>query len=542
MTEGLTQIPLSQLCESPLNPRSIFNAAKQEALNKSVAELGVLSPITVRPLAPNRFEIIVGHRRKRAAEEAGLKEIPAVVRNMADAAVIAAQLAENDKREDLHPLEVAEGYRRLRELGQSAEEIAAAVDTSPRDVWATLQLLQLGEKARKAFLAGDLNKSTALLVARIPVEKLQLEALKELTEGHLRHASVRDATEAIRSRFMLKLDEASFDRADAELVPAAGSCAACPHRTGNSPDLFGDVGKDLCTKPPCYEEKSEAAWKRTVEERKAKGLSTLSAAETKATFDQWGGINRDAGYVKASETCSDDPKLRPYKALLGKSARGLITLARAPNGETVELLPRSGLRGHLREAGHDFWKDDGKPNGTKKKGPTFRETNEAAERERRVQRAVIAELVAKVEATAFDKKLLALLVDQLCAEGIDDEVLERRFPNAAGDPMRELDKWLEKAGEAQLRGLLFEALFGGTWVDAGALKKACEHLKVDQKEVRAKVKEAEKLEAKAKEQAEAEALFKKNVERGIDQALAKEQPAPPAKKRRMAIVDVEASR
>src|SRR6185369_12064191 len=114
----------------------------------------------------------------------------------------------------------------------------------------------------EAFFEGKLNRSSALLLARVPAAAgTQLKALKEITQPDYRGdlMSVRHIGEHLQRAYMLRLKEAPFATKDEKLVPAAGACTNCPKRTGNAPELFDDVkGADVCTDPACYGAKKEA--------------------------------------------------------------------------------------------------------------------------------------------------------------------------------------------------------------------------------------------------------------------------------------------
>src|SRR5262249_41512167 len=143
----------------------------------------------------------------------------------------------------------------------TVERIAGEIRKSRAYVHQRLKLLALCPSARAAFNKGKLVLATAFLLARIPTEELQKQALKDITERAegCDPMSPQQAARHLQTRYMLCLAEASFPREDAELVPAAGSCGSCPKRTGNQPELFKDVqGADVCTDPACFQAKREA--------------------------------------------------------------------------------------------------------------------------------------------------------------------------------------------------------------------------------------------------------------------------------------------
>jgi ParB family chromosome partitioning protein len=109
-------LPIEQLVESPTNPRKRYQQASLEELAQSFRSRGVLEPLLVRPVEPERFEIVAGSRRYRAARIAELQTVPARVREMTDAEALEVQCIENLQREDIHPLEEAQGFRALLDL------------------------------------------------------------------------------------------------------------------------------------------------------------------------------------------------------------------------------------------------------------------------------------------------------------------------------------------------------------------------------------------------------------------------------------------
>jgi ParB family chromosome partitioning protein len=132
----------------------------------------VLQPVLVRPAGRNRFELVLGERRYRASQLAGLAKIPARVLTMTDAEVLTAQLVENEQRKDISPIEKADGYARLiDEHGLNVEQIADRIGKSRTVVRDLLKLRSLPDDARQAVAAGTLTLSVAVVVARIPGEK-----------------------------------------------------------------------------------------------------------------------------------------------------------------------------------------------------------------------------------------------------------------------------------------------------------------------------------------------------------------------------------
>ena len=173
-SKGVRNIALDRIDSNPDQPRLTFDESSLEELAASVREHGVLQPILVRPVPgrPDRFQIIGGERRWRAAQAAGLHEVPALLRDLSDREAMAAGLVENLQRQDLNPLEEAEGYGRLVEqFGLTQDALARAVGKSRPHVANTLRLLNLPDRVRDLLREGALTAghARALLTAKDPV-------------------------------------------------------------------------------------------------------------------------------------------------------------------------------------------------------------------------------------------------------------------------------------------------------------------------------------------------------------------------------------
>ena len=264
-------LPLALLNESKTNPRRVFDESALKELAASIRSQGVLSPLLVRTLAENSFEIVAGARRYRAAQMAEAATVPVRIVHFSDAEILEAQLVENLIRAEIHPMEEAEGFRALLNLEEpkySIEQIAARVGKQPSFVAHRLRLIDLIPSAVEAFYANEIGVGHALLLAKLPAEqqKAALSAcFKEVYNGEQKPTRVllplRTLQFWIETNVLLVLKDAPFDKRDAQLIPAAGSCADCPKRTGHNKLLFGDdLGRqgDRCTDPGCYQSKVSA--------------------------------------------------------------------------------------------------------------------------------------------------------------------------------------------------------------------------------------------------------------------------------------------
>jgi len=294
MIQEFQMVKVGTLVESKTNPRRRFDETALTELTESIRTKGILVPLLVRPNGQG-FEIVAGARRFRAAKAAKVEDVPVRVRPMSDTEVLEIQVLENLQREDLHPLEEAEGYRALTmQAHYDVATIAAKVGKSTSYVYQRMKLAELIEPAKKACLGGEITAGHAILIARLqPAE--QTVALKFCREesrfdrGGMEGkrdtvtVSVRELGQWIQEEIHLDLHAAMFPKEDATLVPAAGPCTTCPKRTGTIPDLFPEIKKrDTCTDPTCFSSKVQA-----FAVRKAKELGVEAGELIRVTPEHW---------------------------------------------------------------------------------------------------------------------------------------------------------------------------------------------------------------------------------------------------------------
>ena len=185
---GIQQLPLNALHPSRLQPRKRFEPAAIAELSASIAEKGVLQPLLVRPSA-NGYEIVAGERRYRAAKQAGLSTVPAIVRELDDRQTLEVAIVENLQREDLNPLEEARAFKELIDFGMTQEAVAKAVGKSRSAVANALRLLALPKAALTALEQGEISAGHARAILAKPAE-VQAQALEIILAKGL---SVRQA-------------------------------------------------------------------------------------------------------------------------------------------------------------------------------------------------------------------------------------------------------------------------------------------------------------------------------------------------------------
>ncbi|MDR0904929.1 MAG: ParB/RepB/Spo0J family partition protein [Oscillospiraceae bacterium] len=162
-------------------PRTIFAQEPLEELAASIREHGIVSPLTVRPMADGFYQIIAGERRWRAARLAGLSEVPARILSVDDRAAMELSLIENLQREDLNPIEEALGYQSLqRDFDLTQEEIAARMGKSRPVVANALRLLTLPQELMELVQAGELSTGSARALATIGYKEDMIAAAKKV--------------------------------------------------------------------------------------------------------------------------------------------------------------------------------------------------------------------------------------------------------------------------------------------------------------------------------------------------------------------------
>ena len=450
----LLEIPLDQLHDSPFQPRAGYpEAALAELAENIKAEGRIHTPLLVRPcpslnsLQPgwamsDGYEIVAGHRRRRAAAIAGLATAPCIVRTLTDAEARRAAYSENVPRANLNALEEATSLHAMKEAeGLTVADLVKRTGKSEAFVYGRLKLLDMAPPVRDDFVKGEIVAEIALLFARHE-PALQVKALEKLKSSRFYHArggrtdGGKDGYRAMRDflaeYFMLDLKEALWKLDDAELLPLAGACTACPKRTGATPALFGDVvaaglagkrgrqaagldddgefsyrarkGPNVCTDPDCFGEKKKAHLKRAQAALEAKGETVIAGAKARQIVSAQGEIK--GGYI----SLADAKKLiKDRKTLGGKPlAETIATIVQDPrDGKPhkvvkVDDLQAAGVKGAAPKAvGNDLA-------ARKRDEEQSAKTKALAEAERKVRAEVFRRVRTALAATPRTAADLAL--------------------------------------------------------------------------------------------------------------------------------------
>lgn len=241
----------------------------------------------------DRYVIVAGERRWRAAEIAGLTELPCIVRDLDAHRVFAQQFIENEQRVNISALEEAEALqkqmadRKMADGKFSVEDLAKELGMSRAGLYQRLALTRLHAPVRAALLAGKISTSVASVVAIIPLPNQQEKLLKEITNEDAWNFpfSVRDVQDMVDEEYCKQLSGAPFDPKltygnSNDLYDA---CTNCPHRSGNMVDQFPELAKrpNVCTKPDCFAAKCKAYWLAKSQNLAQRGKTVLTEKEFK---------------------------------------------------------------------------------------------------------------------------------------------------------------------------------------------------------------------------------------------------------------------
>ena len=195
-TGELRELPVSLIKPNPSQPRTNFDEEALAALAASIEASGVVQPLLVRPLPDGSYELVAGERRWRAAQQAGVEKVPAVVRDQEEAERLQAALIENMVREDLNPVEEARACDALvRELGLTKEELARRVGRSRPAVSNLIRLLELPDEALDLLQSGDLSEGHGKALLGVPGNDVRRRLARDAARAGW---SVRETEERVR--------------------------------------------------------------------------------------------------------------------------------------------------------------------------------------------------------------------------------------------------------------------------------------------------------------------------------------------------------
>ncbi|MEM1055104.1 MAG: ParB/RepB/Spo0J family partition protein [Bacteroidota bacterium] len=193
----VADVEIEAIRPNPYQPRKDFDEKALDELADSIKQLGVVQPLTVRSIGKGQYELISGERRLRASRRAGLKAVPAYVREATTEEILEMAIVENVQREDLNPIEVALGYQRLiEEVGLTQEQVAEKVSKSRPAVANALRLLKLHPRVQASLREGAMTAGHAKMLVSVDDESAQLALHREILDDGL---SVREVERRVRA-------------------------------------------------------------------------------------------------------------------------------------------------------------------------------------------------------------------------------------------------------------------------------------------------------------------------------------------------------
>ena len=197
-SSSFLDLPLDAISVNPFQPRDKFDQAALNVLTESIREVGVLQPVLVRPSANGKYELIAGERRCRAARQAGLERIPAVVRTAEDADALEQSLLENLHREDLNAVEEAAACQQLiEEFGFTQETVAKRLGRSRSAVANTVRLLQLPDEVKAMVVDGSLSAGHARALLGVSNKQRLIKLAKKAAADGLTVRMVEEAARGV---------------------------------------------------------------------------------------------------------------------------------------------------------------------------------------------------------------------------------------------------------------------------------------------------------------------------------------------------------
>lgn len=348
-----------RILASPFHSRTDWG--DMPTFSASVQRWGVIEPPVCR-LVPkpdgvgSDIELIAGAKRVRAAVECGLPRIKIVLHHeVDDRTAVEWQVEENMRRDELHPLDEANYYALLLELGLDKPQIAKRFKVTRARVDQRLKLRDLSDPVKKAYGRGEIPHDIASLLAKLPVKEQQQAVVKAVREGALGDAA--DVAAYVRSHFLLPLADVPW-ALDDDAFPG-GPCTRCPKRTGTQRELFEDIAgsDDLCTDSGCHRGKMNHAFDRAAAALEPAGGRVLAEVEVGDVFVPGNGgmptVIRASGYVEATAPCPTVPGRSWLEAAQDAGGMPQVLLIQDQDGRPRVLLDEGDVKRIVRKAARE---------------------------------------------------------------------------------------------------------------------------------------------------------------------------------------------
>lgn len=545
--------------------RKNFDPEALQLLAAGIKLVGVLQPLLVRRLPASRLqetyedpatrkvthEIIAGERRWRAARMAGLRAVPYLEVDAADATALVMQMQENIQRETLTPLDEARGIEELVNQHDYTRQAAAdALGLSLTHVYEAQRLLQLCPEAIAAMQQGTLTRSVALLVAQRPTPALQTEFTQRvLTTGpDGGPLSYRSAKDLANRQYQTDLAGAPFGLDDAELLPKAGACLKCARRTGAAPELFGKANSaDVCTDVACFSQKKDAHFERLEADARSRGRKVITGREAREIMPTEGST--PAGYMLLDKTAKGHAA--PLRSLLGEEVpEDKVVLIETPSGGMVEAISTRAAGAALESKGKTAEPSPGLKGkagaSTPDKAPTAAELSD--QYQRRWRRAAIDNIIEGLRVAAEPEALdelprqVAYRVILTMANETDDETVRRAFQLSPGFSLDTLQAAVASvAGQSQrIQHMVLMMLASGTDEIPLYERPLDEALHIDATAPIAQV-DVRLLQARVKDEMKAEAAERAQAAQPQDKSKPAPKPKPKPKPAKTSKAEAQAA-
>lgn len=268
-TAPYANLNINVVNENPNNPRKHYDEIELQELAESIKSYGVIQPITVREKEPGVYEVVAGNRRYKASVLAGIKTIPAVIKQLTDEQALEIALIENIQRVDVHPMEEASSFKQLIEKqNYTVENVAAKFGKSIYFVRQRLKLNDLSEASQKLFYAGLFNINIALKLSQFN-EAIQAKVIGSAYNSWQKTYSFHESS---FSAYQGDLSNATFELNNPDLDTNAGPCTACSYNSAVSTLFPEEASSPKCRKPECFANKTETQFSKSLEEAKEKGV------------------------------------------------------------------------------------------------------------------------------------------------------------------------------------------------------------------------------------------------------------------------------
>lgn len=349
----LREISITDLVESKLNPRRTWDENQLKELAASIADVGIIEPLRVRPHPDHkgRFEIVAGARRYRAAKLAKRELVPCVIGALNDEQVVDVMMLENLQRADLHPLDEASAVASYQTIGLTIERISSKLRRSVGWVRQRLALRSLSDHVAKALRSDDISLGVALEIARVVgagPQKIVLDAVlrEQKHSGRITPGTAQHIVNDCQPR----LATAPFD-VKRDGIGGIASCMKCPYRSGNQTDLQTDEPGDpmICGNAQCYKDKCEAQWVEAAGEALSNGDEILDDSEAKSIFAPESTYVQDADYVERKGDLMVAGRVLKVADLAKKTGAPTVW-ARDSRGGIHQLVRRSDIEPAVRES------------------------------------------------------------------------------------------------------------------------------------------------------------------------------------------------